>query len=67
MSSLDAGKHPSKRKRLSIDVNWFQVVKFVNFCKFMLALIVLSPITKIGEIVMKMASLSHYFVILVNE
>ena len=30
-SSLDAGKHPSKRKRFSIDFNWYQVVKFVIF------------------------------------
>ena len=33
----------------------------------MLALIVLSSITKKGEILRKMASLSHYFVILVIE
>ena len=41
------------------------VDQFVNFCKFMLALIVLSSITKKWEIVKKMASLSHCFVILV--
>ena len=44
--------------------NWYQ---FVNFCKFILALIVLSSITKKGEIVRKIASLSHCFVILVIE
>ena len=37
------------------------------FVNFMLALIVLSSITKKGEIIRKMASLSHYFVILVIE
>ena len=63
-SSLDDGKHPSKCEWFSIVFNWYQ---FVNFCKFMLALIVLSSITKKGEIVRKMASLSHCFVILVIE
>ena len=28
---MDDGKHPSKHKRFSIDFNWYQVVKFVNF------------------------------------
>ena len=37
------------------------------FAKFKLALIVLSSITKKGEIVRKMAPLSHCFVILVIE
>ena len=37
------------------------------FCKLMLALIVLSSITKKGEIVRKMTFLSHCFVILVIE
>jgi hypothetical protein len=54
---LDGGKHPSKRKRFSIDFNWYQVVKFVNFVQIMLALIVLSSITKKGEIVTNMAPL----------
>ena len=63
-SSLDDGKHPSKCKWFSIVFNWYQ---FVNLYKFMLALIVLSSITKKGEIVRKMASLSHCFVILVIE
>jgi hypothetical protein len=62
---LDGGKHPSKRKRFSIDFNWYQVVKFVNFCKFMLALIVLSSITKKGEIVRNMAPFMPFQVILV--
>jgi len=64
---LDGGKHPSKRKRFSIDFNWYQVVKFVNSCKFMLALIVLSSITKKGEIVTNMAPLMPFRVILVIE
>ena len=37
------------------------------FVNFMLALIVLSSITKNGEIVRKMAPLGHCFVILVIE
>ena len=53
---MDGGKHPSKRKRFSINFNWYQVVNFVNFVQIMLALIVLSSITKKGEIVAKMAS-----------
>ena len=40
---------------------------FYFFIKFMLALIVLSSITKKGEIVRKMTPLSHCFVILVVE
>ena len=64
---LDDGKHPSKRKRFSIDFNWYQVVKFVNFWKFMLALIVLSSITKKGEIVTNMAPFMPFRVILVIE
>ena len=43
--TLDGGKHPSKCK-------WFNLSIFRNF---MLALIVLSSITKKGEIVMNMA------------
>ena len=34
-SSLDDGKHPSKRKRFSIDFYWYQVVNlsfFANLC-----------------------------------
>ena len=56
---------------IQVSVNGFQIVfnwyQFVNFYKFMLALIVLSSITKKGEIVRKMTSLSHCFVILVIE
>ena len=66
-SSLDGGKHPSKRKRFSINFNWHQVVNFVNFVQIMLALIVLSSITKKGEIVRQIAPLGHYFMILVIE
>ena len=54
---LDGGKHPSKCK-------WFNLSIFV---KFMLALIMLSSITKKGEIVRNMAPLGHCFVILVIE
>ena len=50
---MDDGKHPSKCK-------WFN---FSIVAKFMLALIVLSSITKKGEIVRKMAPLDHCFVI----
>ena len=56
-STLDDGKHPSKCK-------WSN---FLIFAKFMLALIVLSSITKKGEIVKNMAPLDHCFVILVIE
>ena len=45
----------------SIDIN------FSIFANFMITLIVLSSMTKKGEIVRKMASLSHCFVILVIE
>ena len=55
--SLDDGKHPSKCK-------WFNLTIFVNF---MLALIVLSSITKKEEIIRKMAPLGYCFVILVIE
>ena len=55
--TLNDGKHPSKCK-------WFN---FSIFAKFMLALIVLSSITKKGEIVRKMATLGYCFVILVIE
>ena len=55
--SLDDGKHPSKCK-------WFNLSILANF---MLALIVLSSITKKREIVRKMAPLGHCFVILVIE
>ena len=41
--------------------------KFSILAKFMLALIVLSSITKKGEIVRKIAPLGHCFVILVIE
>jgi len=64
---LDGGKHPSKRKRFSINFNWHQVVNFVNFVQIMLALIVLSSITKKGEIVTNMAPLMPFRVILVIE
>ena len=47
---MDDGKHPSKCK-------WFN---FSIFTKFMLALIVLSSITKNGEIVMNMAISSDF-------
>ena len=53
--TMDGGKHLSKRK-------WFNLLIFT---KFMLVLIVLSSITKKGEIVRKMAPLGHCFVILV--
>ena len=55
MPSLDGGKHPSKCK-------WFNLAISKNF---MLALIVLSSITKKGEIVTNMASFMPFRVILV--
>ena len=55
--SLDGGKHPSECK-------WLNLLILANF---MLALIVLSSITKKGEIVRKIAPLGHCFVILVIE
>jgi len=64
---LEGGKHPSKRKRFLINFNWYQVVKFVNFVQIMLALIVLSSITKKGEIETNMAPLMPFRVILVIE
>ena len=54
-STLDGGKHPSKFK-------WFNLSNFANF---MLALIVLSSITKKGEIVTNMAPFMPFRVILV--
>ena len=66
-SSLDGGKHPSKRKRFSIDFYWYQVINLSFFYKFMLDLIVLSSITKKGEIVTNMASFMPFRVILVIE
>ena len=56
-STLDDGKHRSKCK-------WF---KLIIFTKFMLASIVLSSITKKGEIVRYMAPFRPLFVILVIE
>jgi len=56
-STLDDGKHPNKCK----------CFKFSILAKFMLALIMLSSITKMGEIVRNMAPLGHCFVILVIE
>ena len=56
-ANIGCGKHPSKCKWFNLSI----------FAKFMLALIVLSSITKKGEIVRQMAPLSHYFVILVIE
>ena len=53
---MDGGKHPSKCKRfqlVSIDIKRLNLSIFANI---MLALIVLSSITKKGEIVAKMAS-----------
>ena len=64
LGGLDGGKHPSKRKRFSIDFNRYLVVNFVNFCNSMLALIVLSSITKKGEIVTNMAPFMPFRVIL---
>jgi len=55
--SLDDDKHPSKCK-------WFNLTTFANF---MLALIVLSSITKKGEIVMNMAPFMPFRVILVID
>ena len=64
---MDDGKHPSKCK-------WFQLVsidiKRLNlsiFANIMLALIVLSSITKNGEIVTNMTSFMSFRVILVIE
>ena len=54
---MDDGKHPSKCKCFN----------FLILVKFMLALIVLSSITKKGEIVRKMDPLGYCFVILVIE
>ena len=53
--SLDDGKHPSKCK-------WFNLLILANF---MIALIVLSLITKKGEIVTNMAPFMLFRVILV--
>ena len=47
--TLDGGKHPSKCKRFNLSI----------LANFMLTLIVLSSITKKGEIVRNMAPLSH--------
>ena len=52
---MDDGKHPSKYK-------WLNLAILANF---MLALIVLSSITKKGEIVMNMAPFMPFRVILV--
>ena len=54
-STLDGGKHPSKCK-------WFNLSNFANF---MLALIVLSSITKNGEIVTNIAPFMSFRFILV--
>ena len=54
---MDGGKHPSKCKLFNLS----------NFANFMLALIVLSSITKKGEIVRNMAPFKPLFVILVIE
>ena len=54
-SSLDDGKHPSKCKWLKLSI----------LANFMLALIVLSSITKKGEIVTNMAAFMPFRVILV--
>ena len=54
---MDDGKHPNKCK-------WFNLL---IFAKFILVLIVLSSITKKGEIVRKMDPLGYCFVILVIE
>ena len=55
--SLDDGKHPSKCKWLNLSI----------LTNFILALIVLSSITKKGEIVMNMAPFMLFRVILVIE
>ena len=55
--SLDDGKHPSKCKWLNLSI----------LANFMLALIVLSSITKKGEIVTNMAPFMPFRVILVIE
>ena len=55
--TLDDGKHTSKCKWFNLSI----------FAKFMLALIVLSSITKKGDIVRKMAPLGLCFVILVMK
>ena len=56
---------------IQISVSGFQLfsigINLSIFVNFMLALIVLSSITKKGEIVRKMAPLGHCFVILVIE
>ena len=53
--SLDDGKHPSKCKQFNL----------TTFANFMLALIVLSSITKKGEIVTNMTPFMPFRVILV--
>jgi len=54
---------------IQASVSGFQLfsigINLSTFANLYFALIVLSSITKKGEIVRKMASLSHYFVILV--
>ena len=67
MPSLDGGKHSSKCKwfkLVSIDIKRFNLSIFVYI---MLALIVLSSITKKGEIVRNMTPFRPLFVILVIE
>ena len=64
---MDGGKHPSKCKWFQlvlIDIKRFNLSIFANI---MLALIVLSSITKKGEIVMNMALFMSFRVILVIE
>ena len=56
---------------IQVSVSVFQLfsigINLSIFVKFMLALIVLSSITKNGEIVRKMVPLGHCFVILVID
>ena len=51
---MDVGKHPSKCKRFQLGFNFI----FLQF--ILLALVVLSSITKKGEIVAKMASIAIF-------
>ena len=68
---LGGPSHHSMMVSIQASVSSFQLfsigINLSIFCKFMLALIVLSSITKKGEIVRKMAPLSHCFVILVID
>ena len=65
--SLDGGKHPSKCKRFQLVSIGIKRLNLSFFANIMLALIVLSSITKKGEIVTNMTPFMPFRVILVIE